>query len=161
MGLSGWLQGNRGGGHTFTVQPTGAQGHRAHTVTSSQLCPPGVWQSLRDGIGAAMFSGGWRERQRDQAHSPEKQQPQKPRKPKDHGMTPLSAERKEKNQSTRILYPVEIHFKNRGKIKLIVRQKMLREVLPAGKRCRTGNVKVSLSGQRGPGSAGGAEGCGG
>ena len=41
-------------------------------------------------------------------------------------MTPLSAERKEKNQSTRILNPVEIHFKNRGKIKLIVRQKMLR-----------------------------------
>lgn len=51
-------------------------------------------------------------------HSPGQQQPQKLRKPENPAMTSLSTEKKgKKNQSTRTLYPVEIYFKTRGKIK--------------------------------------------
>lgn len=156
MGPSGWLQGDTGGGHTFTGQPTEAQGH---VLTQSHLLPalpPVVWQSRRGGRGLRCSAGdGGKDKEAKPA-------PQKNSSLRNHESrrTPLSAERKEKKSVNQNSIPSGDTFQKQRKNK-IVRQKMLREALPTGKRCRTGNVKGSSSGQRGPGSAGGAEGCSG
>lgn len=132
---------------------------RATVLTQSHLLPalpPAVWQSRRGGTGLRCSAGdGGKDKEA-------KPTPQKNRSLRNHESrrTPLSAERKEKKSVNQNSIPSGDTFQTQRQNKT-VRQKMLREALPAGKRCRTGNVKRSSSGQRGPGSAGGAEGCGG